>query len=117
VINFDLPRQAEDYVHRIGRTGRAGRSGTAISFVAPDEHGRMRMIERFTGQEVSVQTLPGLEPSVRPARPAARPGARRPGGGGRPGAPRSAIGDRPARNDSRSGAWGDAKAPRRSLPR
>jgi superfamily II DNA/RNA helicase len=117
VINFDLPRQAEDYVHRIGRTGRAGRTGTAISFVAPDEHGRMRMIERFTGQQVSVHTLPGLEPSVRPARPAARPGARRPGGGGRPGAPRSAIGDRPARNDSRSGAWGDAKAPRRSLPR
>ena len=37
VINYDLPKVAEDYVHRIGRTGRAGASGIAISFAAPDE--------------------------------------------------------------------------------
>jgi superfamily II DNA/RNA helicase len=65
VINFDLPKQAEDYVHRIGRTGRAGRSGIAISFVGPEEHRQMKNIERFTGKPVRVDTLPGLEPSAR----------------------------------------------------
>ena len=90
VINFDLPRQAEDYIHRIGRTGRAGRTGTAISFVAPTEHRQMKVIERFTGARVAVTTLPGLEPTITPrlapeGRPA--PGRGRPRFGGSP-APR-----------------------------
>ncbi len=78
VINFDVPRQAEDYVHRIGRTGRAGRSGAAITFVAPEEHGQMKSIERFTGQSIQVMTLPGLEPTVAPRRASpGRPAATR----------------------------------------
>ena len=50
VINFDFPYEAEDYVHRIGRTGRAGRTGEAILFVSPRERRALRLIERVTGQ-------------------------------------------------------------------
>jgi superfamily II DNA/RNA helicase len=62
VINFDLPRQAEDYVHRIGRTGRAGRNGIAISLANVRENFQVRLIERFTTQQIPVTTIPGLEP-------------------------------------------------------
>ena len=58
VINFDPPRQAEDYVHRIGRTGRAGRTGNAILFVAPREIRMLRTIERATRQPIAPLTLP-----------------------------------------------------------
>jgi superfamily II DNA/RNA helicase len=54
VINFDLPRFCEDYVHRIGRTGRAGKTGTAISFVLPTEMHLLKNIERYTGQRMQV---------------------------------------------------------------
>jgi superfamily II DNA/RNA helicase len=83
VINFDPPRQAEDYVHRIGRTGRAGRDGVAITLSGPRETGLIRAIERFTGDRLAVHTIAGLEPA--PRRPAGpRPGSkpRRFGGGG-----------------------------------
>jgi superfamily II DNA/RNA helicase len=63
VINFDLPRFAEDYVHRIGRTGRAGALGTAISFVLPDDAIHLARIERYTGQKVERHVIPGLEPT------------------------------------------------------
>jgi superfamily II DNA/RNA helicase len=62
VINFDLPRQAEDYVHRIGRTGRAGASGTAISFVAASERQVIERIERYTGSPLAHEVIAGLEP-------------------------------------------------------
>ncbi len=52
VFNYDLPRSAEDYVHRIGRTGRAGQSGAAISLATHAERGAIRRIERFTGQAI-----------------------------------------------------------------
>jgi superfamily II DNA/RNA helicase len=65
VINFDLPRFAEDYVHRIGRTGRAGALGTAISFVLPDDAPHLARIERYTGQRVDRHVIPGLEPTRR----------------------------------------------------
>src|SRR5687768_8221393 len=52
VINFDVPEQPEDYIHRIGRTGRAGKSGRAITLVTPVEELSMRAIERLTGQSV-----------------------------------------------------------------
>lgn len=65
VINFDLPRFAEDYVHRIGRTGRAGALGTAISFMLPDDVLHLERIERYTGQKVPKLVIPGLEPTRR----------------------------------------------------
>jgi superfamily II DNA/RNA helicase len=61
VINFDLPMQVEDYVHRIGRTGRAGASGTAFSFAAHRDLGMMRRIEKYTEQKIAPHTVPGLE--------------------------------------------------------
>ncbi len=80
VINYDLPTQAEDYVHRIGRTGRAGRSGTAISFANVRDHHMVRSIERFTTQKIEVAVILGLEPKMRPfLKPAPR--GTKPGGG------------------------------------
>ncbi|MCX8144820.1 MAG: DEAD/DEAH box helicase [Azovibrio sp.] len=58
VINYDIPYDAEAYVHRIGRTGRAGRTGTAILFVAPREMRMLRTIERVTRQPIAHLTLP-----------------------------------------------------------
>ena len=58
VINFDLPDQITDYVHRIGRTGRAGHSGKAISFATPDQRGDMQAIERLTRNKIRVSPLP-----------------------------------------------------------
>jgi superfamily II DNA/RNA helicase len=63
VINFDLPRSAEDYVHRIGRTGRAGASGVAISFASRTERDMVARIERFTGTPMPAHVVPGLEPT------------------------------------------------------
>jgi superfamily II DNA/RNA helicase len=65
VINFDLPKFAEDYVHRIGRTGRAGASGVAISFVSHKEVDCLKRIERYIGQSIPHHAIPGLE-AVRP---------------------------------------------------
>ncbi|HQR60586.1 MAG TPA: DEAD/DEAH box helicase [Methylophilaceae bacterium] len=62
VINYDLPKFAEDYVHRIGRTGRAGKSGIAISFASHAERFQLRKIEQFTGQRLEVAVIAGLEP-------------------------------------------------------
>ena len=114
VINFDLPRQAEDYVHRIGRTGRAGRTGIAVSFAGMREVGLVKNIERYTGNRIEVHTLPGLEPTQKPTAgrpPAGRPSSGRPRTANAPRAgekrsfgdrsePRS-YGDRPPRGDSR----------------
>ncbi|MGL1920393.1 MAG: DEAD/DEAH box helicase [Hyphomicrobiales bacterium] len=52
VINYDMPMQAEDYVHRIGRTGRAGRSGTAISMVTFDDIRQLKAVEKITENEI-----------------------------------------------------------------
>jgi superfamily II DNA/RNA helicase len=54
VINYDLPKFCEDYVHRIGRTGRAGKSGIAISFVLPADSRNLQRIERFIGTRLKV---------------------------------------------------------------
>src|SRR4029077_11206375 len=64
VVNYDAPRQAEDYVHRIGRTGRAGRAGVAITFLGAQDRHLVRAIERFNGSVVSMMVIPGLEPKT-----------------------------------------------------
>ncbi len=129
MINFDLPRQAEDYVHRIGRTGRAGRTGIAVSLVGMREGGLVRAIERYTGNRIEVHTLPGLEPAQKPA--SARPASNRPRGNagarGSFGEKRSwnneprAYGDRPARGEGRDnrdrGYRADARPARGDAPR
>ena len=58
VFNYDLPHDAEGYVHRIGRTGRAGKTGIAITFFTPHERRRVRDIERFTHQKLILAHLP-----------------------------------------------------------
>ncbi|WP_182114152.1 MULTISPECIES: DEAD/DEAH box helicase [unclassified Actinotalea] len=58
VVNFDVPTEPEAYVHRIGRTGRAGRTGTALTFVTPNEQGRLRAIERTTRQRLEEASIP-----------------------------------------------------------
>lgn len=60
VINFDVPLDPEDYVHRIGRTGRAGATGRAYTFVAPDELTPLREIEYFTGKRIPLWDQPGF---------------------------------------------------------
>lgn len=60
VINYDVPSQPEDYVHRIGRTGRAGKLGRAITLVAPAEELSMRAVERLTGQQIERVMLPAF---------------------------------------------------------
>lgn len=66
VINFDLPKFAEDYVHRIGRTGRAGAAGIAVSFASAKDSMHLTKIERYTGQRIASHTIPGLEPRIKP---------------------------------------------------
>ncbi len=58
VVNFDVPREVDTYVHRIGRTGRAGRTGTALTFVTPKECSRLRRIEAVTKAKMQEVTLP-----------------------------------------------------------
>lgn len=60
VINYDLPDNPHDYIHRIGRTGRAGNSGKAVSFAGPQERGAVRQIERLIKKNIPVATLPPL---------------------------------------------------------
>ncbi len=64
VINYDLPKFAEDYVHRIGRTGRAKKEGVAISFVAPMDGKALRDIEKYTGHKIEARTMTGFEPKL-----------------------------------------------------
>jgi ATP-dependent RNA helicase RhlE len=59
VINYDLPDNSEDYVHRIGRTGRAGKTGRAISFALPNQMNDIRNIERLIKQNISTTRLSG----------------------------------------------------------
>jgi ATP-dependent RNA helicase DeaD len=61
VINYDIPYDAESYVHRVGRTGRAGRSGDAILFVAPRERFMLSAIEKTTRQKIDMMKLPSTE--------------------------------------------------------
>ena len=63
VINYDLPKQAEDYVHRIGRTGRAGRTGIAITFAEVNEYVKVHKIEKYIARKLPELTVEGMEPT------------------------------------------------------
>lgn len=63
VLNYDLPDNAEDYIHRIGRTARAGAAGNAISFATPDQRGDVRNIERLMRAALPLRKLPELPPA------------------------------------------------------
>ncbi|WP_374763483.1 DEAD/DEAH box helicase [Yunchengibacter salinarum] len=104
VINFELPNEAESYVHRIGRTARAGRSGTAISFCDKSERGYLAAIQRLTGLKLTVIGDAPPEPQRKPGgkKAGGKPGGRRNGpprgnktGGNRP--PMQNTGERPMR--------------------
>ncbi len=62
VINYDLPRQTEDYVHRIGRCGRAGRTGIAISLCSMDDRPQLNAINRYLNRKMEVCVIEGMEP-------------------------------------------------------
>ncbi|HEY1611889.1 MAG TPA: helicase-related protein, partial [Paraburkholderia sp.] len=82
VFNYDLPKFAEDYVHRIGRTGRAGRSGIAVSLVHHAEQGALKRIERFVRSPLPVNVVEGFEPrKSAPSNNRGGFGRGRPGGG------------------------------------
>jgi ATP-dependent RNA helicase RhlE len=75
VINYDVPDQPENYVHRIGRTARAGADGDAITLVTPDDEGLIHRIEYLLGRKIERRTLPGFNYDVPPpswARPSAK---------------------------------------------
>jgi len=61
VVNFDVPQQAEDYIHRVGRTARAEATGDAFTFVSPEEEGDLRAIERAVGKRLPRVTLPDFD--------------------------------------------------------
>ncbi|NVM74657.1 superfamily II DNA/RNA helicase [Duganella sp. SG902] len=63
VVNYDLPRSAVDYTHRIGRTGRAGLSGVAISFITAESEPHFRLIEKRQGERVPREIVAGFEPT------------------------------------------------------
>ncbi len=67
VVNYDLPRSADDYTHRIGRTGRAGATGAALSFISADQPGseaHFRLIEKRQQRRLAREQVPGFEPSA-----------------------------------------------------
>ncbi|MDE2289342.1 MAG: DEAD/DEAH box helicase [Burkholderiales bacterium] len=97
VFNYDLPKFAEDYVHRIGRTGRAGRTGTAVSLAQHSEAHAVRRIERYTRQPLAVNVVAGFEPRR------AAPAGNKPAPGKRPGYGRT--GSKPGG----SGNWGNSR--------
>jgi ATP-dependent RNA helicase RhlE len=76
VINYELPHNPEDYIHRIGRTGRAGQPGEAISLVAHDEEEMLASIEKLLKARITITAAPESEPPARRTTPA-REGARR----------------------------------------
>jgi len=75
VVNYDLPRSAADYIHRIGRTGRAGESGVAVSFISADTDAHFRLIEKRHRLDLPRETIAGFEPTETAAPVAETPNA------------------------------------------
>ncbi len=125
VFNFDLPNDAEDYVHRIGRTARAGAEGDAISFGCEEYAISLPDIERYIGHQIPRASIDPVDLAVVKAPPPAewrerapRQGQSRGGGGGRSGGrhggPGQRSGGRPGSSGQRSGGAPSGGAPRRS---
>ncbi|ROQ20799.1 ATP-dependent RNA helicase RhlB [Marinimicrobium koreense] len=93
VVNFTLPEEPEDYVHRIGRTGRAGKHGTSVSFACEDDAMLLPPIEELLGESIKCEQPPeellAETPPMKPAAPRRRSSG---GSGGRPGGNRSGGG-------------------------
>lgn len=114
VVNFDLPDDVQDYVHRIGRTGRAGMEGRAISFATPDQRADIKAIERLTRKPIPQTALPEDLPPA-PPRPAFVPQERPErsqhgrgrsfGGGSSQGQSRGRYRDRYATGPDQSGSY------------
>ena len=113
VLNYDVPHDPEDYIHRIGRTARAAATGSAVTFVSEEEQGKFHQIEKFIERDIRKAELPesvGEGPKYAPGENRGRFGR---GGrsGGRSGG-RGGRGDRSGRNDrnrrSERPAAGDA---------
>lgn len=140
VINFDLPRSAEDYVNRIGRTGRAGETGIAISFASRADLPYLDRIERYVGQSLPISVIPGLEPEHpirrsmgdrKTGKPGNRPGkgnqSNRSTSGGRPNGSKAAENGgqtldksrprTPRQDKGRTSEAGKTKAPQARRPR
>ena len=130
VVNFDVPKIPDDYIHRVGRTARAEMTGDAITFVSPDEENELRAIERAIGKRLPRVTVPDFDYSHKPVekleiplqdriaeirarkseeRARAKANAER-RGGGRPGAAAPARGSRPAGGGGRPSAAGGRPA-------
>jgi ATP-dependent RNA helicase RhlE len=97
VVNFDVPKCAEDYVHRVGRTARASATGDAFLFYSPEEEADVRGIERAIGKQLPRLTLPEFDYTQKPAaRPPAPVHPRRPSLTGRRNAGRGTAGGGPS---------------------
>ncbi|MBI5382149.1 MAG: DEAD/DEAH box helicase [Opitutae bacterium] len=123
VINYDVPKNPEDYVHRIGRTGRAQAVGDAFTLATPEEAGDVRDIERFIGQRIPQEKLEGFDyhaPATNPPRPQQqshpRSGGQGQGRGQRQSQPQRShpAQSRPAAHASQSA--GGQSAPRPAAP-
>ncbi|MGE0616408.1 MAG: DEAD/DEAH box helicase [Bacteriovoracia bacterium] len=82
VVNYDLPMEPEDYIHRIGRTGRKGETGRATTFATLRDRGSIREIERMLGKPIPAEFRDSLNPEALNSRPAERGGRGGRGGGG-----------------------------------
>ncbi|MBO2008205.1 DEAD/DEAH box helicase [Siccationidurans soli] len=136
VVNYDIPRAAEDYVHRIGRTARAATKGTAITFISDQDQDRVVKIEKLIERDIEKQKITeelglGEAPEFDPkrfaglggkigGRPARGGNGGGPGGGSRERGPRAAGGDRGPRREGggggRDGGRDGSRPPRRDAP-
>jgi ATP-dependent RNA helicase RhlE len=110
VVNFDVPRAPEDYVHRIGRTGRMNAAGDALTLVSPEEEKDAHAIERFLGRKIPHETLPGFNYQARATKSTHGSDGDRPHGRG---SDRERGHDRGSHADSRRGGR-DSKPGRES---
>lgn len=123
VVNYDLPDDAQNYVHRIGRTARAGKKGHAISFATPDQRQELKDIEKLTNIPLPIARHPDVQHEEfvdMPKQHGGKKGGRGGGGGygGRPqhGGGGQSRGGRPGGNGNRGKPWGNKK-PNRSNSR